>query len=135
MVYRKKRNLQGIVRIKEKEERGLTGKLQVGEVADGSGNRVVSSSSTSGPLRRPQLGEVVQEVTGSQQSDRHLLLLASLLRGRGSRGGGAPAPAAAAVWAVAHGWCVEAGRRRGDGRRHVGEWGRDLRRDGGRPTT
>jgi hypothetical protein len=36
------------------KEKGLTGQLQVGEVGDGSGNRVVR-----GRNRRPQLGEVV----------------------------------------------------------------------------
>jgi hypothetical protein len=56
-------------------ETELTGLLQVGEMADGSGSE--RSPAAAGRRRRPQLAEIVQEVTGGREYGHHLLILAS----------------------------------------------------------
>jgi hypothetical protein len=108
--------------MKEKERRGLTGKLQAGEVADGSRNRVVSGSS-SRSSSRPGTESAAAARGGRRRTGKRppftppcLPAASSAVAGtRGRRGGGHPAADADAVSAVAHGWCIEAGRRRSAG--------------------
>lgn len=100
----------------------LIGQLQVGEVAGGNGDGVVSGISISGT-------ESTTAAQGGCTGDRRLPgkrppftphcipAVNSTVAGCGRHGGcpPPPMPAVVAAWAVAHGWFIEAGRQRGAG--------------------
>jgi hypothetical protein len=109
-------------------------------VADGRGTEWSPAAADRGRRRRPQLGEVVQEVAGGRISGKATTISSLIVSpgratvaGQGRYGGGSPpltpasVVAAAAAWAVAQDWCVEA-EIEGGGGRHGGRRPRLQRR-------